>query len=234
MQVRTNPPLILSPSPSPAPAEAPQPEEARDSFTKAVTTVAYVSGGGTLGYLAGALAGSGLEQIGATAKYLTYGPVMGASMGACWGLLRYKQDDNALTQVVRGVASTGSGLSIGICAGDLLGLSMQALGQPASYASFGAAAGGATGALAGLAIQRWKDNDLPSVLVKGAASTVGGGTTGWFVGGGLSTMVGYLTNGSHALSWAPLLFGVAGGLAGLAAYIIQSDGVKPAPPEGQA
>lgn len=208
-----------------APANGAQQQEEdkptlRDSYRKAVTTAAFASGGATAGYFMGSTAGALVNNIGASARYLSYGPLVGASLGASWGLLAYRQgEDDAMTRFIRGGASMGTGASLGMVAGDALGHALTGITGIGAYSSMGAAAGTLTGSLIGLAHNRKDGQDNLSKVAKGAASLATGATTGWFLGGGAGALVGHLSGNAQVVMVTPVLAAVSGGLIGLAAYL---------------
>lgn len=203
----------------------------KEKVRSAVTSGATTTGGATVGYFLGGVAGQLVHNIGASARYLAYGPAVGAALGASWGLAASRSgQDDTLTRFVRGSATMTTGSTLGLVIGDALGHGLTALTGRTPYVAFGPLAGLLTGGLSGLAINRMEKQDTLSRIAKGAASTAIGATSGWFLGGGTSALIAKIAGNTGLLGAAPVLGLVSGALIGCAAYLIKSD-AKPQPPQ---
>ncbi|MBT9582300.1 hypothetical protein IV102_03055 [bacterium] len=191
----------------------------KESYRLVATTAATAAGGATAGYFGGELAGGLLTSIGAGARYAGYMPAIGLALGTSWGVTASRAGkDDPFTQTVRGLATLGSGGTLGMVAGDALGHGLTAITGTASFAAGGALAGAITGGLVGLSRNRAGKNDILSQIAHGAASTSVGMTSGWFLGGGTAALLSKVAPNA-VLGLAPTLGAVSGGLIGLAAYL---------------
>jgi hypothetical protein len=196
----------------------------RDNYASAVSTGAFAAGGATLGYFGGTLAGAGVHALGASARYLSYGPIIGGALGASFGLRKARAgQDDALTRAVITASDLGSGASLGMVGGDALGHLLKHVTDSSAYTTFGPAGGAVTGALIGLAANRFDKQDPLSRFAKGAASAAIGTTSGWYLLGGVGALVSKIAGNPGIMSFAPALGAISGGLIGAAAYVINHD-----------
>lgn len=203
--------------------EEPKPS-LRDNYASAVSTGAFAAGGATLGYFGGTLAGAGVHALGASARYLSYGPIVGGALGASFGLRKARAgQDDALTRGVIAASDLGSGASLGLVGGDALGHLFKHWTDSAAYTTLGPAGGAITGALVGLAANRMDKQDPLSKFAKGAASAALGTTSGWYLLGGVGALVSKIAGNASIMSFAPALGAISGGLIGAAAYVINHD-----------
>lgn len=195
----------------------------KESYRRATTTAATAAGAGTVGYFGGELAQGLLTSIGAGARYAGFMPAIGAALGTSWGVVASRSgQDDPFTQTVTGLATLGSGGTLGMVGGDALGHGLTSLTGSASFAAGGALAGAITGGLVGLSRNRAGRKDVLSQIAHGAASTSVGVTSGWFLGGGTAALLARVAPNA-ALGLAPTLGAVSGGLIGLAAYLSFKD-----------
>ncbi|MBT9583059.1 hypothetical protein IV102_06910 [bacterium] len=188
------------------------------TYDHLVTGSAFAAGGASVGYFMGAGAGNVLSNIGATAAYVNYGPMVGASLGATWGALAYSGGDDKVSNLIRAGVTTYTGSTLGLVACDGVGHLLGNLTNVVSFSQYGGLAGFITGGAVGLAISRIDKQDTASKVAKGLASAALGGTAGWFLGGGTAAFITSLTH-PGLLPLAPALGLSAGALIGLASYV---------------
>ncbi len=196
----------------------------RDNYASAVSTGAYAAAGTTVGYFGGTLAGAGVHALGASARYLAYGPIVGGALGASFGLRQARAgQDDPLTRAVIAGSDVGAGGALGMVGGDALGHLLKHVTNSTAYTTFGPGGGAITGALVGLALNRKDQQDPLSKFAKGAASAAIGSTSGWYLLGGVGALVSKIAGNAGIMSFAPALGAISGGLIGAAAYVINQD-----------
>lgn len=190
-----------------------------ESAKKALIASACGMGGLTGGYVMGSMTGAlALTRVATLAPYAGAAGYAGAGLGALWGAALYlKNDDAAVSAVVKGSAAGSVGGTLGLIGGAFAGPALSELTGAIGYATNLPLATAISGSLLGFAINRAGEKDTPSDVVKQAAGLSTGATLGWVAGGVAQHLVNNVTGAS--LSMGGALGAVAGGLAGLSLYL---------------
>lgn len=190
-----------------------------ENAKKVLIASACGMGGLTGGYVMGSMTGAlALNRVATLAQYANTAGYVGAGLGALWGAALYlKNDDAAVSAVVKGSAAGSVGGTIGLVGGAFAGPALTALTQSASYATNLPLATAISGSLLGFAINRAGEKDTPSDVVKQAAGLSTGATLGWVAGGVAQHLVNNIAGTS--LGFGGALGAVAGGLTGLGLYL---------------
>lgn len=190
-----------------------------ENAKKVLIASACGMGGLTGGYVMGSMTGAlALSRVATLAPYAGAAGMAGAGLGALWGAALYlKNDDAAVSAVVKGSAAGSVGGTVGLVGGAFAGPALAALTQSASYATNLPLAAAVSGSLLGFAINRAGEKDTPSDVVKQAAGLSTGATIGWVAGGVAQHFVNSIAGTS--LGWGGALGAVAGGLTGLGLYL---------------
>lgn len=190
-----------------------------ENAKKVLIASACGMGGLTGGYVMGSMTGAlALSRVATLAPYANAAGIAGAGLGALWGAALYlKNDDAAVSAVVKGSAAGSVGGTVGLVAGAFAGPALTGLTQAAGYTTGLPLATAISGSLLGFAINRAGEKDTPSDVVKQAAGLSTGATIGWVAGGVAQHFVNSIAGTS--LGWGGALGAVAGGLTGLGVYL---------------